>query len=63
MIKIMTDSTARSGSKLTVANLVGIMLNFNEFMVHDAAKPYGVGDARTSTDLLEGSVFLDGYLW
>ncbi len=64
-IKIMTDSGPGDGVgfALTVGKVAHITLNFNELLVHDASGPYGVDDARASMNPLEGSVFLDGYLW
>jgi hypothetical protein len=63
-IKLVTKQGAEGlmdGSP-TIERVFTLQLAFNQLLVHDARDPYAI-ESGSATDPLEGSVFLDGYLW
>jgi hypothetical protein len=61
---LLTDSV-RDGSNGSACGhrLVRSGLVLNELLVHRAREPYGVDHSSRSFNPLEGTAFLDGYLW
>jgi hypothetical protein len=56
-----SDGVLQNG--LGVSTVANIRLKFNELLVHDAARPYGIREIRGSMQPRHGMLLLDGYLW
>lgn len=60
---VVPDRLQRKGGIFGKCNLVDSELRFNRLIVHDTQNAYGIGPVRSSMNPLEGTIFLDGYLW
>jgi len=60
---VIPDRPGRAGRLLSTCNLVDSQLKFNRLLVHDTQNAYGIEPAHTSMNPLEGTIFLDGYIW
>jgi hypothetical protein len=63
-VKVLSESPVeRASAEVRVEQLVCSQLTFNQLLVHRASDRYSVEPTRTSTNPVDGAVFLDGYLW
>ncbi|MBZ5534043.1 MAG: hypothetical protein LAO20_21650 [Acidobacteriia bacterium] len=63
-IKLISESVSGPRNHAAgVASLIDLQLQFNQLLVHDTRRAYGIASARTGMDAIQGSLFLDGYLW
>jgi Family of unknown function (DUF6065) len=47
----------------TVGRVSDLKLTFNQFLVHEVDKPYGIDGTKNPGSLLDGAILADGYLW
>lgn len=65
-VKILSEppSKGKLRSLISFGRITTAQLEFNQLLVHEAGKPYGIEEnLKCSERPFEGSVFLDGYLW
>jgi hypothetical protein len=62
-VKILVGPISEGNSRFSVNRILNTSLGFNRLLIHDVAQPYGISDPRSSMNPLEGTIFLDGYLW
>jgi hypothetical protein len=60
---VIPDRPERRGGLLSTCDVVDSELRFNRLVVHDTQNAYGIETVHSSMNPLEGTIFLDGYLW
>lgn len=61
-IKILREVLPEKG-RVTITKIVSSVPAFNQLLAHSTREPYSVEGTSTSMNPLEGTVFLDGYMW
>jgi hypothetical protein len=64
LVKVLTNTVRRDGNgQFSADRLVSSRLSFNQLLVHATENAYAIEMGKTSMNPLQGTVFLDGYLW
>jgi hypothetical protein len=65
-VRVVVDSlheTWRNSTTFGASRIVSVNLEFNQLLVHEIIRPYGLYIRGSSMDPADSAVFLDGYFW